>query len=160
MNCDEHTTRHSLRCFDSCKPHPPILPRVQVILYRQSIRRNLSIKHRGEHRLAEGPVWLAVEDETVVGTISGVPQKESLLVRSLAVLPNSRGRDIGRALLSQVENYAHENGYKRLILSTTPFLTPAIMLYERFGFQRSSEGPMDRLGTPIFTMVKVLKSNP
>ena len=111
-----------------------------------------------ERRLVEGPVWIAVEDETAVGTVSGVPDGKALLVRSLAVPPRSRGQGTGELLLDHVERYAYENGYTRLILSTTPFLTPATRLYERFGFRRSIEGPWDRLGTPIFTMVKELKS--
>ena len=111
-----------------------------------------------EHRLAEGPIWIAVAEGGVVGTVSGVPDGKALLVRSLAVLPEYRGQGTGELLLHYAENYACENGFTRLILSTTPFLTPAIALYERFGFQRSSEGPSDRLGTQIFTMVKELKS--
>jgi len=111
-----------------------------------------------ENRMSEGPIWMAIEDETVVGTVSGVPVGSALLVRSLAVLPSERGQGTGALLLDQAENYAYENGYTRLVLSTTPFLTPAIRLYEQFGFRRSSEGPSDRLGTPIFTMVKELKS--
>jgi putative acetyltransferase len=111
-----------------------------------------------ENRMSEGPIWMAIEDETVVGTVSGVPVGNALLVRSLAVLPSDRGRGTGELLLDQVENYAYENGYTRLVLSTTPFLTPAIRLYEQLGFRRSSEGASDRLGTPIFTMVKELKS--
>ena len=111
-----------------------------------------------ENRMSEGPIWMAIEDETVVGTVSAVPVGSALLVRSLAVLPSERGQGTGELLLDQVENYAYENGYRRLVLSTTPFLTPAIRLYEQFGFRRSSEGPSDRLGTPIFTMVKELKS--
>ena len=111
-----------------------------------------------ENRMSEGPIWMAIEDETVVGTVSGVPVGNALLVRSLAVLPSERGHGTGELLLDHVENYAYENGYTRLVLSTTPFLTPAIRLYEQFGFRRSSEGPSDRLGTPIFTMVKELKS--
>jgi hypothetical protein len=43
-----------------------------------------------------------------------------------------------------------------LFLSTTPFLTHAIVLYEGLGFQRSNEGPHDLFGTPLFTMVKTL----
>jgi GNAT superfamily N-acetyltransferase len=111
-----------------------------------------------ENRISEGPIWMAIEEETVVGTVSGVPVGNALLVRSLAVLPSERGQGKGELLLDQVENYAYENGYTRLVLSTTPFLTPAIRLHEQFGFRRSSEGPSDRLGTPIFTMVKELKS--
>jgi hypothetical protein len=41
-----------------------------------------------------------------------------------------------------------------MVLSTTPFLTAAISLYERFGFSRSIDGPHDLYGTPLFTMVK------
>ncbi len=111
-----------------------------------------------EHRLAVGPVWIAVEDETLVGTVSGIPDGKALYVRSLAVLPSNRGRGTGELLLRQLEDYAYENDYKRLVLSTTPFLTPAIGLCEQFGFRRSSEGPRERFGTPIFTMVKELKS--
>jgi ribosomal protein S18 acetylase RimI-like enzyme len=110
-----------------------------------------------QHRLAEGPVWIAVEDETVVGTVSAVPEGEALHIRSLAVLPTSRGKGAGELLLRQTETHAHEKGYSRLLLSTTPFLTPAIRLYERFGFRRFDEGPKDRLGTPIFTMAKPIK---
>lgn len=112
-----------------------------------------------EQRLVEGPVWVAIENETPVGTVSGVPDRDALLVRSLAVLPNSRGHGVGQLLMDQAENYAYENGFKRLVLSTTPFLNPAIRLYERCGFRRSGEGPGDRLGTPIFTVVKELKSS-
>jgi hypothetical protein len=47
---------------------------------------------------------------------------------------------------------------KQLFLSTAPFLTRAISLYEQFGFLRSNEGPHTLFGTPIFTMRKVLNS--
>ena len=43
-----------------------------------------------------------------------------------------------------------------MFLSTTPFLESAIRLYEKFGFQRTSDGPLDLFGTPLFTMQKSL----
>jgi len=105
-------------------------------------------------RMDEGPVWVALQDETVVGTVSAVPDGRALYIRSMAVLPRARGHGIGELLLHHVENFAYEWGFKRLFLSTTPFLTSAIRLYERFGFRRSSGGPKDLFGTPLFTMVK------
>jgi ribosomal protein S18 acetylase RimI-like enzyme len=125
---------------------------------RDAFAATISTGMELEHRLVEGPVWITVDNDTVVGTVSVVPYGEALLIRSLAILPSSRGQGIGEMLLRHLESYAYENGYERLFLSTTPFLTPAIHLYERFGFRRSNEGPNDRFGTPIFTMTKQLRS--
>ncbi len=42
-------------------------------------------------RIKEGPVWIAMLDELVVGTISVVPRRESLYIRGMAVAPSARG---------------------------------------------------------------------
>ena len=86
-------------------------------------------------RLGEGPTWIALLHRTVVGTVSAVPRGEALYVRSMAVVPEVRGRGVGRLLLERVEGYAGECGFPRLELSTTPFLTTAIALYKRSGFR-------------------------
>jgi ribosomal protein S18 acetylase RimI-like enzyme len=105
-------------------------------------------------RMSEGPVWVAACDAVIVGTASVVPRGESLYIRGMAVLPSARGRRVGEALLRQVEEFARAQGHKRLFLSTTPFLSRAIKLYERAGFRRTDEGPHDLCGTPLFTMEK------
>lgn len=107
-------------------------------------------------RMREGPVWVAVENGTIVGTVSAVPRAKTLYVRGMGVDPAMRGRGTGRALLKQVEEFASENGFERLLLSTTPFLLSAIRLYEKHGFRRDNAGPHDLFETPLFTMVKDL----
>ena len=107
-------------------------------------------------RIAEGPVWIAERDEIIVGTVSVVPQGESLYIRGMAVLPSARGMRIGATLLTQVEQFALAGDFKRLVLSTTPFLNRAIQLYEHFGFRRTTGGSNDLCGTPLFTMEKRL----
>ena len=107
-------------------------------------------------RLDEGPVWVAVRGDSIVGTVSVVPRGESLYVRGMAVLTAARGQRLGEALLRQVEEFAAAQGHGRLYLSTTPFLSRAIRLYERAGFQRNDEGPHDLYGTPLFTMEKTV----
>jgi GNAT superfamily N-acetyltransferase len=92
-------------------------------------------------RIAEGPVWVALHKDQIVGTVSVVPKGEALYIRGMAVLAAGRGQGIGALLLSHIEKFAAANGHQRLFLSTTPFLTHAIRLYERFGFRRSDEGP-------------------
>jgi GNAT superfamily N-acetyltransferase len=110
-------------------------------------------------RIHEGPIWVAIQDGTIVGTLSAVPKGEALYVRSMSVLPAARGHRIGELLLRHVEDFALAQGYKRMFLSTTPFLDRAIRLYEKWGFQRTDDAPHDLFGTPLFTMVKTLPSS-
>jgi GNAT superfamily N-acetyltransferase len=74
----------------------------------------------------------------------------------MAVVPAARAHRIGESLLRQVESFAAEHGYARLVLSTTPFLNSAIRLYQHFGFRRNEAEPHDLFGTPLFTMEKIL----
>lgn len=106
-------------------------------------------------RMSEGPVWVALRDEEILGTVSAVAQADSLYLRGMAVLPAARGARIGALLLTHIEEFARTKGFSRLYLSTTPFLDRAIHLYESFGFRRTSEGPHELFGTPLFTMEKL-----
>jgi GNAT superfamily N-acetyltransferase len=117
----------------------------------------ISTSERIEQRMSEGPVWVALRDDAIVGTVSAVPKNEGVYIRGMGILPIARGHGIGTLLLEEVEWFASRHNYERLFLSTTPFLTRAIRLYEQFGFRRSDEGPHDLLGTPLFTMVKTLE---
>jgi len=113
-----------------------------------------------ERRINEGPVWVAVDDGSVVGTVSVVLKGEGLYVRGMAVDPVARGKSIGRKLLDCAEAFAAQNNCKYLFLSTTPFLERAIKLYEDYGFHRTPEGPDNLFGTPLFTMTKVVSQTP
>ena len=110
-------------------------------------------------RIKEGPVWVALQNDAIVGTVSVVPKGEALYIRGMAILPSARGQRIGELLLSEIESFAVEQGLRRLFLSTTPFLGRAIRLYEHHGFTRSSEGPDNLAGTPLFTMEKILETS-
>lgn len=106
-------------------------------------------------RWDEGPVWVAVRAGCVVGTVSAVPRGRELYVRSMAVVPSARGQRAGELLLRRVEEFALAHGHERLTLTTTPFLSRAIRLYERAGFKRSGR-VLDLFGTPLFEMLKDL----
>ena len=105
-------------------------------------------------RMKEGPVWVALRDGVMVGTVSGVVDGESAYIRGMAVVPAVRGSGAGSRLLQQVESWAARDAAVRMFLSTTPFLGAAIRLYEGAGFRRSADGPQELFGTPLFTMVK------
>lgn len=110
-----------------------------------------------EKRWKEGPVWAALQDGRLVGTVAAVAKNDALYLRSMAIVPSARGQGIGKILLEEVERFAKAGGFQRMLLSTTPFLYDAIRLYEHFGFERTGDGPHDLAGTPLFTMEKVLK---
>ena len=108
-------------------------------------------------RMAEGPAWVAVSDDAIVGTASAVKKSGgSLHIRGMAVVPAGRGQGIGGMLLDTLDRHARAQGYNRLTLCTTPFLSAAIRLYECFGFRFITEGPSDLFGTPLLNMAKLL----
>jgi GNAT superfamily N-acetyltransferase len=107
-------------------------------------------------RLNEGPVWVALWEDSICGTVAAVGRGAALYVRGMAVLPRVRGKGAGEALLKQVEIFATERGHVTLLLTTTPFLDSAIRLYEKFGFYRTEGGSTDLFGTPLFWMEKKL----
>lgn len=95
----------------------------------------------------------------MVGTVSAVDAPAEIYIRSMAVLPRARGRGVGAELLKAVETYARRRDASRLILTTTPFLTSAIRLYQVAGFTVSPESSSDLHGTPLLTMIKLLRGD-
>lgn len=112
---------------------------------------------RIRERLAEGPMWVALADGRIVGTVAATPRENGLYIRGMAVSPRARGGGVARALMAEVERFAMHEGASRMYLSTTPFLYSAIRLYESIGFRRTGEPPHDLFGTPLFTMAKDLR---
>jgi GNAT superfamily N-acetyltransferase len=141
------------------------LPRLAALLHAAFIEYKSSYTDEGfaattptaeqlAKRMTEGPIWVAEENGMLHGAVSAVSRGEDLYIRGMAVLPESRGLGVAQLLLATVERFAQS--HKRLTLSTTPFLINAIRLYERSGFRRTTDGPHDLFGTPLFTMVKKL----
>lgn len=74
----------------------------------------------------------------------GLPQDTCELVK-MYLLPQARGRGLGRELLSRCIEYASKTGYRHVYLETMPELYLAIALYEKFGFRRLT-GPLGNTG--------------
>ena len=110
-------------------------------------------------RIEQGPVWIAIRDGEILGTVSVIRKDDSLYIRGMAITPMARGQRIGALLLTRIEKFAAAGTFRRLLLSTTPFLDRAIRLYEQFGFRRIDEGPNELFGTPLFAMEKVIDLN-
>jgi ribosomal protein S18 acetylase RimI-like enzyme len=108
-------------------------------------------------RFDEGPIWVAVNEGEIVGTVSVIPEPEWLYIRSMAVLPKAQGLGVGQKLLVAVEEYGIEKGFNKLFLYTTPFSSAAIRLYEKYGFRLDRYTTADEwFGTPGFSMEKII----
>ena len=57
-------------------------------------------------------------------------------LKRMYVVPEARGRGLGRLLLDELERHARELGYSSLVLETGDRQEAALALYERSGFVR------------------------
>ncbi len=94
-------------------------------------------------RFEEGPVWVAMDGNTMIGTVSGLPEEDRFYVRSMAVRPDAQGHGIGQRLLEPLEAFAREGGFERIYLYTTHVLPGAKRLYEKNGFHVLRETPAE-----------------
>lgn len=105
-------------------------------------------------RWHEGPVWVGACGDQVLGTVSAVLRASETWVRSMAVMPAAQGAGLGSRLLLAAFDFAAASLSPMLTLTSTPFLTGAIRLYERHGFRRA--GSADLHGTPLIPMTRPL----
>ena len=68
----------------------------------------------------------------------------------LAVDPAYRGLGLGRTLVGAAAEYAHELGFRKIVLWTQPSMTAARKLYESAGFARAARRD------PVFDGVQFL----
>lgn len=105
-------------------------------------------------RLAEAELWVAVEAEQVLGTVTtcppGSPWRELARegegeFRMLAVSPAAQGRGVGDALVRHVLDHYRVAGAGSVVLSSLESQTAAHRLYARHGFVRLPERDWDPL---------------
>jgi ribosomal protein S18 acetylase RimI-like enzyme len=109
-------------------------------------------------RFAEGPIWVAVDGDLIVGTVSGLPEPDRFYIRSMAIKPRAQRLGIGQRLLETLEAFARYAEYKKLYLYTTFVLPAAKRLYERNGFYVLREtSPEEWCNMGGLEMEKILK---
>ena len=85
-------------------------------------------------RFEEGPIWVAMDRDTMIGTVSGLPETDRFYVRSMAVRPDAQQLGLGQRMLEILEAYARDKDFERIYLYTTHVLPGARRLYEKNGF--------------------------
>ena len=95
---------------------------------------------RALKRYADAAVYVAVDRDAIVGRLSLArdpnPASRHVADLGLMVAASHRRRGIGRALLEQAVAWARDADVRKLELHVFPWNEPAVLLYERFGFER------------------------
>lgn len=110
-------------------------------------------------RFDEGPQWVAVNDNEIVGTVSVTVEEGDLYIRSMAVRPDAQGRGVGHKLLHAIDEYANSTDHERIFLYTTYFSAGAKELYEKHGYVWVRDTTADEwYGVPGLEMDKRIKN--
>ncbi len=100
------------------------------------------------HRARCAEVWVAVQDGTVLGSVTFCPVGSTYReishdgegeFRMLVVSSEARGRGVGKALVELCVRRSRELGYAGVRMSTMDQMAAAHRVYERLGFARSPE---------------------
>jgi len=87
--------------------------------------------------------WVVELEGKVVGGGGVAPlicsEPDICELQKMYFLPVVRGKGLAKRLALQAMDFAREQGFTRCYLETTAFLTEAIALYERLGFEHISE---------------------
>jgi ribosomal protein S18 acetylase RimI-like enzyme len=88
-----------------------------------------------------GDVYIALEDERIVGAVRTRPQEKYLYIHQIAVDPARQGTGVGSWLLQRIDEVARARGLGGLSLMTAEMAVANIRLYRRYGFEIMSRGP-------------------
>jgi GNAT superfamily N-acetyltransferase len=85
-------------------------------------------------------IWVVESAGKVVGCIAIVRSEEGVAqLRWFLLTPETRGKDLGKHLMSEAVEFSRKSGYRQIILWTFSELETAIALYRRWGFEKTYE---------------------
>jgi len=73
-------------------------------------------------------------EETPVGYLSFIKEKDALFLSKIYVLNQYRGKKIGTTAMSFIEDQAHKTGCHKIMLTVNKYNTNSIKAYEKIGF--------------------------
>ena len=128
--------------LESYAEYGPLIPADAWERYAQSI---LDVRSR----MTESELLIAVEDGEIAGSATFYPARlkrtqsewppEWTGARLIAVLPERRGRGIGKAIVEECIHISRDQNAAAFALHTTPYMELARGMYERMGFVRVPE---------------------
>ena len=103
---------------------------------------NFSMKNLDKFAVPDGRLLLVNVDDQIAGTISMRKIREdSGEIKRMFVRPNFRGKNLGNLMIEEVIEVAKKNDYSKLYLDTAQFMSSAVTLYKKYGFEKTESYP-------------------
>jgi putative acetyltransferase len=93
------------------------------------------------YQVKGGEFWLVEQHTQIVGTAAYYPVlrgENAVEIRKMYLLPEARGRGLGRYLLQTLENAIAARGFQQIWIETDTVLKEAVKLYESSGYQATT----------------------
>lgn len=124
-----------------------------------------SLKRMSEYYSVPRSIYfVGMVDEKIVGGAGIFPTKglaeDICELVKMYILPEARGKGVGKKLVNKCMEFAKELGYKKIYLETMPEFKSAVSMYEKSGFSLLP-GALGNTGHFVCTihMIKNLDNN-
>ena len=105
-----------------------------------------------------GEFWVVEQAGRIVGTAGYYPidrSENAVEIRKMYLLPEVRGKGLGRFLLNTLEQAIAAKGFQTIWLETATVLKEAVNLYERSGYQPGTTVETSRCDRVYFKSVSM-----
>ena len=103
---------------------------------------NFTMNNLDKFAEPDGRLLLVEVDSEIAGTISlRKIRNDSGEIKRMFVRPKFRGKKLGNLMIEEVIEVAKENGYSKLYLDTAQYMSSAVTLYKKFGFEETEPYP-------------------
>ena len=93
-----------------------------------------SVSEGCAEEIAQNRVWVAVEENKIIGCLFLKPEEGFMKLANLAVHPDHGGKGMGRSLIALAEKEAKRQGYDEMRLNTHTAIPGNIRLYIHLGW--------------------------
>jgi len=103
---------------------------------------NFTINNLDKFAEPDGRLFLVEVDSEIAGTISLRKIREDAgEIKRMYVKPKFRGKKLGNLMVEKVISISKENGFSKLFLDTSSFMSSAVSLYKKYGFKEIDSYP-------------------
>ena len=103
---------------------------------------NFTMNNLDKFAEPDGRLLLVEVDSEIAGTISLRKIREDAgEIKRMYVKPKFRGKKLGNLMVEKVISISEENGFSKLFLDTSSFMSSAVSLYKKYGFKKIDSYP-------------------